>query len=104
MIRVVIAEDHHLVRDGIRALLERAEDIEVVGEATEWCRGGRTGRPEMAPDVIVMDVTMPEQNGIEATRIIRDSDVVDRGGDPLHAHRGCAGPEGSASRAQRRTC
>lgn len=70
MIRVVIAEDHHLVRDGIRALLERADDIDVVGEATNGVEAVELVA-KMQPDVIVMDVTMPEQNGIDATRTIR---------------------------------
>lgn len=67
MIDVVIADDHHLVRQGIRALLDRADDIRVVGEAS-------TGRAaldlveELSPDVLVMDITMPEMNGVEATR------------------------------------
>ncbi len=75
MIRVIIAEDHHLVRDGIRALLERADDIEVIGEATDGAEAVALVA-EMQPDVIVMDVTMPEQNGIEATRLIRGSGVA----------------------------
>lgn len=75
MIRVIIAEDHHLVRDGIRALLERADDIEVIGEATDGAEAVALVA-EMEPDVIVMDVTMPEQNGIEATRLIRGSGVA----------------------------
>ena len=75
MIRVIIAEDHHLVRDGIRALLERADDIEVIGEATDGAEAVALVA-EMEPDVIVMVVTMPEQNGIEATRLIRGSGVA----------------------------
>jgi len=73
MIRVVIAEDHHLVRDGIRALLERSEDMSVVGEATNGLEAVELVK-QAKPDVIVMDVTMPERNGIEATSDIRLSD------------------------------
>jgi DNA-binding NarL/FixJ family response regulator len=73
MIRVVIAEDHHLVRDGIRALLERSEDMSVVGEATNGLEAVELVK-QTKPDVIVMDVTMPERNGIEATSDIRSSD------------------------------
>ena len=72
MINVVIAEDHHLVRDGIRALLERADDITVVGEAINGVEAVQLVASD-APDVIIMDITMPERNGIEAARLIKDS-------------------------------
>lgn len=72
MIRVAIADDHHLVRDGIRALLERADDIEVVGEAVDGFEAVKLAR-EVTPDVMVMDITMPRCNGIEATVVIRES-------------------------------
>ena len=67
--RVVLADDHRLVRDGLRALLERA-GVEVVGEAA-------TGHEALAevrrlrPDVVVMDIGMPELNGIDATKRIK---------------------------------
>lgn len=73
MIRVVIAEDHHLVRDGIRALLERADDIVVVGEAVNGVEAVDLAAKDK-PDVVIMDVTMPERNGIEAARMITASD------------------------------
>lgn len=69
-IRVLIADDHTLVRDGIRALLALAADIEVVGEAA-------TGREaleqvkELRPDVVLMDLMMPMMSGLDATRRIR---------------------------------
>jgi two-component system, NarL family, response regulator LiaR len=69
-IRVVIADDHTVVRTGIRELLSDEPDIEVVGEA-------RTGyeaidqASALRPDVIVMDIAMPELTGVEATRQIR---------------------------------
>ena len=65
MIRVVIADDHHLVREGIRALLEKTPDIEVVGEAAD---GRETiGLVEqLKPDVLLMDISMPNLNGIQA--------------------------------------
>jgi len=66
VIRVLIADDHHLVRQGIRLLLDRADGIEVVGEARH-----AEEAIELAiaaePDVIVMDVTMPGMSGIDAT-------------------------------------
>jgi len=74
--KVILADDHRIMREGLRALLQKDADMEVVGEAD-------TGRAtvELArtlhPDVIVMDLTMPELNGIEATRqvISLDPDI-----------------------------
>lgn len=71
-IRVLLAEDHAIVREGLRALLQLGDEFEVVGEAS-------TGREavEMAvrllPDVVVMDIAMPLLNGFEATRQILSS-------------------------------
>ncbi len=69
-IRILIADDHPMFRFGLRALLQGEPDMEVVGEAT-------TGREavdmalELRPDVVIMDLNMPELNGIDATRRIR---------------------------------
>ncbi|MDP2728768.1 MAG: response regulator transcription factor, partial [Dehalococcoidia bacterium] len=69
-IRVLLADDHTLVREGVRALLESQPDIEVVAEASE---GGEAVRKslELQPDVVLMDIAMPGINGLEATRLIR---------------------------------
>lgn len=70
-IRVILAEDHTIVRKGLRALLENASDIEVVAEAAN----GRSALDEVAakrPDVVVMDITMPLLNGLEATRQLKE--------------------------------
>ena len=70
MIRVIIVDDHHLVRQGLRQLLEREFDIQVVDEAAEGQEAIDTvGR--LRPDVVVMDVEMPGINGIEAVGRIR---------------------------------
>jgi two-component system response regulator NreC len=69
-IRVILADDHRMIREGIRALLERQQDIEVVGEAADGREAVRLA-VRLRPDVVVMDVSMPMLNGIEATRQIR---------------------------------
>jgi DNA-binding NarL/FixJ family response regulator len=70
MIRVLIAEDHHLVRQGIRALLEKADDLEVVGEAQDGQEAVELAE-RLTPDVVVMDLSMPRLNGSQATERIR---------------------------------
>lgn len=69
MIRVLIADDQELVRAGFRALLDAEEDIEVVGEAADGTAAVRLAA-QYVPDVVLMDVRMPELDGIEATRRI----------------------------------
>jgi DNA-binding NarL/FixJ family response regulator len=66
MIRIVIADDHHLVRQGIRALLEREADIQVVGEAGDGVEAVRLVE-SCQPDVVVMDISMPRMDGTLAT-------------------------------------
>jgi two-component system, NarL family, response regulator NreC len=68
-IKVMIADDHQIVREGLRAMLEKEHDIKVVGEAVDGRITERLAR-ELVPDVIIMDVAMPDLNGIEATRHI----------------------------------
>jgi len=68
-IRVVIAEDHAIVRSGIRALLATEVDIEVVGEAADG-REALAAAQQLQPHVILMDLVMPELDGIEAIRQI----------------------------------
>ncbi|MGN6125140.1 MAG: response regulator, partial [Humibacter sp.] len=68
-IRVVIADDQAIVREGFRAILERDPEIEVVGEASDGATAVRQARA-LSPDVIVMDVRMPGIDGIRATEDI----------------------------------
>jgi DNA-binding NarL/FixJ family response regulator len=70
-IRVLLADDHAIIRDGLRALLQSIPDIEVVDAVSN----GRTAVQrtiELRPDVVVMDIAMPDLNGIEAARILRE--------------------------------
>src|SRR6266496_5149296 len=70
-IRVLLAEDHDILRQGLKMLLSMQQGMQVVGEA-------RTGREavvmaqELVPDVVVMDITMPDMDGMEACQIIRN--------------------------------
>ena len=69
-IRVLIVDDHTLVRDGIRALLSLVADVEVVGEAANGKEALERVK-ELLPDVVLMDLAMPIMGGLEATRRIR---------------------------------
>ena len=71
-ITVFLADDHRVLRDGLRILLESQDDIEVVGEA-ENGNAAINGILKERPDVVVMDITMPELNGIDAAEILHDS-------------------------------
>jgi len=68
-IRILIADDHRIIREGIRTLLKTEPGIEVIGEAENGLRTIQLAS-ELNPDVIVMDITMPDLNGIEAARQI----------------------------------
>lgn len=68
-IRILLADDHTVVRDGLRALLEKQPDMTVVAEASDGRDSIRLAE-EQSPDVVVMDIGMPSLNGIEATRRI----------------------------------
>ncbi|MFF4793472.1 response regulator [Streptomyces sp. NPDC001276] len=70
MIRVLLADDHPLVRQGMRAVIDTVDDIEVAGEAGDGLEAVRRA-VELLPDVIVMDLQLPGLHGIEATRQIR---------------------------------
>jgi len=67
--RVLLVDDHAIIREGLRSLLEKQPDMEVVADADDGRKAIELVR-ELAPDIVIMDVTMPGLNGIEATRLI----------------------------------
>ena len=75
-IRILLVDDHEVVRDGLSIMLERQEDFEVVGEAKNGLEAIEKARA-LRPDVVLMDLRMPEMNGVEAMRGIRSDDTGD---------------------------
>jgi DNA-binding NarL/FixJ family response regulator len=67
--KVLIVDDHRVFRDGLKALINRESDMEVVGDAENGHKAIESAR-ELQPDIILMDVKMPVMDGIEATRRI----------------------------------
>jgi DNA-binding NarL/FixJ family response regulator len=90
MVRVLLAEDHKMVRQGTRMYLE-AMGVEIIGEATTGVEAVKLAR-DLNPDVIVMDIHMPELTGIEATRRIRQENsdirvlILTAYDDPAYVH------------------
>ncbi|MFE2500137.1 response regulator [Streptomyces scopuliridis] len=72
-IRVLLVDDHQVVRRGLRTFLEIQDDIEVVGEASDGAEGIARAE-ELRPDVVLMDIKMPGTDGIEALRKLRELD------------------------------
>ena len=68
-IRILLADDHRLFRDGLRTLIDQREDMEVIGEAVDG-PAAVAAAAQYKPDIVLMDISMPDLNGIEATRKI----------------------------------
>jgi DNA-binding NarL/FixJ family response regulator len=77
MIRILIADDHTLVRRGLRAILDHMENVEVVGEASDGIEAVDLVK-ELKPDIVVMDVSMPRLDGIGAAGRIQELDLPTR--------------------------
>ena len=77
MISILLAEDHHLVRKGIKALLEKQEGFEVIGEAENGHEAVEMA-VKLEPDIVLMDINMPLHNGIQATAQIKSLDLKTR--------------------------
>ena len=69
-IRILIADDHAVLREGMRRLLEQESDMEVIGEANDGQEAVKLAA-ELEPDVILMDIVMPQLSGVEATKLIK---------------------------------
>ncbi len=74
IIRLLIADDHQILRDGLKELFGKTPDIEVVGEASDGEEAVAKTR-ELLPDVVLLDITMPGLGGLQAARIITESNV-----------------------------
>jgi DNA-binding NarL/FixJ family response regulator len=71
VIRVLVVDDHAILRDGIRSLLESQEDITVIGEAENGAEAIESVKRD-PPDIVLMDISMPQMNGLEATRFLHE--------------------------------
>lgn len=70
-IRIMIADDHPLLRHALRNVIEKHEDLEIIAEAGDGEEAVRKAL-ELQPDVLIMDISMPKMNGLEATRMVRE--------------------------------
>lgn len=94
-IRVLLADDHIVMRDGLRALLNTAPDMEVVDSVGDGRQAVRQARATK-PDIVIMDLGMPEMNGVEATRLLAERDpevrviILSMHSSAEHVHRALA--------------
>ena len=72
---LLLVDDHRLMRDGVRALLEQEHDLHVVGEAADG-RSAVELAEKLRPDLVLMDITMPGLSGVEATRGTKDHALI----------------------------
>jgi len=88
-LRILIADDHTIVRDGLRTLLEASPEVQIIGTAASGRMAVNQAR-ELTPDIILMDIGMPDLNGVEATRQVLEAVphaqvvILSMSGDPEH--------------------
>ncbi len=70
--KILIADDHGIVRQGLKSLIQKSLNMEVVGEAEDGLTAVKLAK-KLSPDIVVMDITMPNLNGVEATRLILEN-------------------------------
>ena len=102
-VRIILADDHQIVRQGLRILLEAEPDMEIIAEADNGRKVLKQAQ-ELLPDVIIMDLSMPELNGIEATRQILSGSPGGQGDRPVDALRQPLCAQHDQSRAPRGIC
>jgi len=71
-VKILIADDHGIVRQGLKSLIQNSLSLEVVGEAEDGLAAVKMAK-ELDPDIVIMDITMPNLNGVEATRLILEN-------------------------------
>lgn len=87
-LRILLADDHQIFRDGLKALIDQQTHLNVVAEASTG-RSAITLASQVLPDIVIMDITMPDLNGIDATRrIVKDNPDIKVIGLSMHKDRG----------------
>jgi two-component system response regulator NreC len=76
-VRILLVDDHKILRDGLRALLESEDNLQVVGEADTGAQAVALAE-SLQPDVLIMDISLPDMSGLDATRLIRQKDTACR--------------------------